>query len=154
MKKPVLVLMSVALGASLLTACGPSARDEEALRARRQQIMAETVDPLAWTVWRSAGYIINEEGEHNLAPTTDEGWEAVRVAALDLAASHELLLASDVAPDNESWGTYARGMAAQAEVAAAAAAAHDDDALFNAGGAIYNVCSGCHQQFSPQVTGQ
>ncbi|MGD2133257.1 MAG: hypothetical protein PVI23_10725 [Maricaulaceae bacterium] len=138
------------LSCAALAACGGQS-SAVSQAERTKELMNESIDPLAWVVWRNAGYVITEEGEQNLAPTTDEGWEEVRQAALDLAEASQLLLERDVARESDTWGVFANGLAAQAGVAAEAAAAHDDDRLFDAGGAIYNVCSGCHQQFSPEI---
>ena len=39
------------------------------------------LDPAADVIWDSAGAIITAEGETDLSPTTDEGWEHVRNSA-------------------------------------------------------------------------
>ena len=41
-------------------------------------LMAYVLDPAAEVIWDSAGYVITEEGEFNLEPTDQEGWDKVR----------------------------------------------------------------------------
>ena len=42
-------------------------------------VMAYVLDPAAEAIWDSAGYVITEEGEVNLAPTDQEGWDKVKM---------------------------------------------------------------------------
>ena len=44
-------------------------------------LMAYVLDPAAEVIWDSAGYIITEEGEFNLEPTDEEGWNKVKYGA-------------------------------------------------------------------------
>ena len=45
------------------------------------------------------------------------------------------------------WEGFARGLAGAGELAIAAAEARDAEALFDAGGQIYQVCRACHEQY-------
>ena len=53
-----------------------------------QQFMNWILDPNADVIWGSAGTIMTLEGDEDLAPTTDEGWNAVRNAAATLAGQN------------------------------------------------------------------
>ena len=45
------------------------------------------------------------------------------------------------------WVTYAQGLIEAGLVAMAAAEAHDAEALFDAGGQVYQACRACHEQY-------
>ena len=55
-----------------------------------------------------------------------------------------------LAMDAADWNEYAQGLTRAALQAKQAAQAQDADALFDAGGAIYNVCRACHNQYMAQ----
>ena len=114
--------------------------------ANVKQTMEWILDPAADVIWDSAGFIITAEGETDLAPTTDEGWEHVRNSAAVVAETGNLLMMPGRAgpPD---WVGYAQGLTAAGEVAMAAAEAHDADALFDAGGQVYVMCRACHAKY-------
>ena len=56
------------------------------------QTMESILDPAADVIWDSAGFIITAQGEADLSPTTDAGWEKVRNGALVIAESGNLLM--------------------------------------------------------------
>ena len=105
------------------------------------------LDPAADVIWDSAGQIITAEGVEDLAPTTEEEWLQVVHAAAVLAESGSLLMMPSRALDQEDWVEISRGLTAAGQRAKAAALAEDADALFAAGGLLYNVCVSCHQQY-------
>ena len=111
-----------------------------------QQLMEWILDPNADVIWGAAGAIITEEGTQDLAPTTPEGWDAVRNAAATLAEGGNLLMMPGHArPDD--WMEIAQGMTATAELLIDAAERKDSEAVFNYGGQLYNVCVACHQLY-------
>ncbi len=114
--------------------------------ANVRQTMLWILDPAADLIWDSAGFIITAEGETDLSPTTDEGWERVRNGAAMVAESGNLLMMPGRAGGPE-WVTYSQQLTAAAEVAMAAADARDADALFDAGGQVYQACRACHDQY-------
>jgi hypothetical protein len=111
-----------------------------------RQTMEWILDPAADVIWDSAGFVITAQGETDLAPTTDEGWEHVRNSAAVVAETGNLLMMPGRSA-GPAWEAFARGLIAAGEVAIAAAEAHDSTALFDAGGQIYQVCRGCHEQY-------
>jgi hypothetical protein len=149
-------ILSTVFALALLSGCDPGgnptpARVPDLAPAYRpvanvKQTMEWILDPAADVIWDSAGFVITAEGETDLAPTTDEGWEHVRNSAAVLAETGNLLMMPGRAgpPD---WVAYAQGLTAAGEVAMAAAEAHDADALFDAGGQVYQVCRACHEQY-------
>jgi hypothetical protein len=108
--------------------------------------MELVLDPAADKIWDSAGTIITAEGERELAPTTDEGWRQVMHAAAVLAEGGNLLMLPGRAAGDD-WLEYSRGLTAAGSLALKAAEARDSDALFDAGGRLYQVCKACHTQY-------
>lgn len=144
--RAVLATMVVSLGAC----SGASGDLVYAPTGNQYQFMTEYLDPAADVVWGSAGAIITEEGEVDLQPTTDEGWQQVIHAATVVAEGGNLLMMPGLAKDNLDWAEYAQGLTRAGLQARAAAQAQDADALFAAGGSIYNVCRACHNQYIDQ----
>lgn len=111
------------------------------------QLMEWIVDPAADVVWGSVGTIVDEKGTTELAPANDEEWNAVRNAAALIAESGNLLMLESRAADQDAWMQFASGLIDAGVLAMKAAEARDVDALFDAGGQIYNVCASCHRQY-------
>lgn len=111
-----------------------------------QQTMAWLLDPAADLIWDSAGTIITAQGQEDLSPTTEEGWTAVVHAAATLAETGNLLMMPGRSA-GEDWDEYSRGLLAAGKLAIKAAQEQDADALFDAGGRIYQVCKACHNQY-------
>jgi hypothetical protein len=114
--------------------------------ANVKQTMEWILDPAADVIWDSAGFIVTADGEEDLSPTTEEGWEWVRRNAAVVAEAGNLLMMPGraVGPD---WVAQAQALVRAGEGAMAAAEARDAVALFDAGGQIYQVCRACHARF-------
>ena len=113
-------------------------------------LMTLVIDPAADIIWSSAGAIITAEGEQDLAPTTQEGWDAVSAGAATLMESANLLLLPGRAQPEPDWTEYAQGMVTMGQKALSASRARDADALFAAGADLYQVCVACHQRYDTQ----
>lgn len=105
------------------------------------------LEPAADGIWDSAGFVLTEEGEQDLQPTTQAGWDAVRNSATLVAEAGNLLMLPVYRADDEDWVEYAQGLITTGLQAREAAMNKDADALFDAGGAIYNVCRACHNRY-------
>lgn len=110
------------------------------------ETMAWILTPAAEVIWDSAGTIITAEGQTELAPTTPEGWEHVRNNAAIVAETGNLLMLPGRAAGAD-WIAYAQGLTATGRLAMAAAEARDADALFEAGGQVYQACVACHARY-------
>ena len=148
------VLMAIlgtlaALVTLLLGGCGepPASSTPYAPTGSTYKLMTRVMEPAADKVWGSAGAIITETEEIDLQPTTDEGWDLVINAATVVAESGNLLMMPGYAADDEAWQVYSQGMTQAALKARTAAENQDADALFDAGGEIYNVCRACHNRY-------
>ena len=116
--------------------------------ASMHDFMEWGLEPAADVIWDNAGFVLTEAGEEDLQPTTQEGWDAVRNAATLVAESGNLLMLPGYRVDEQDWIEYAQGIVRAGIKAREAAQAKDADALFDAGGALYNVCRACHNAYS------
>ena len=80
-------------------------------------------------------------------PANKADWNAIRLNAVMLAESANLLLAPGRAHEGETWNNQARALADAATVAKAAAEARDFDGLIDSGETIYNSCESCHNVY-------
>ncbi|MGH8186679.1 MAG: hypothetical protein ACREUC_08960, partial [Steroidobacteraceae bacterium] len=113
-----------------------------------KQLMNWIIDPNADVIWNSVGTIITEKGREELMPKNDEDWANVRNAAAVLVESGNLLMMEGRAYDRDQWITVARGMTDAANTAIEAAETKDVEALFDAGGAVYEACTACHAKYA------
>lgn len=115
------------------------------------ELMESVIAHAAEVYWGSVQITVDETGEHELYPQTDEEWESVWAAALAIAESGNLLMMPPRAIDDGAWMQFARSLIEAGVEAAAAAEAHDVDRVFAAGEQVYNVCLGCHTRYIPEV---
>ena len=111
------------------------------------EFMTWYLEPSADVIWDSAGFILTEEGEVDLQPTTQEGWDHVRNSASIVAEAGNLLMMPGYAADAGDWTDYSSGLVDAALSARQAAMDQNADALFEAGGAVYRVCRACHNRY-------
>src|SRR6267143_1143949 len=116
-----------------------------------KQLMEWVIDPAADAVWDPVKTIITEQGTKEIAPQTQEQWDAVRNGAALLAESSNLLMMETRARDQGEWLAAARRLASTAEKALKAAESKNAAAGFAAGGEIYDACSACHRRYAPQL---
>ena len=119
-----------------------------------QETMTWVIDPAADVIWGSAGFVLTEDGEQDLAPATEDAWAKVRHSAAVVAESGNLLLMPHLLPSGEeslpadAWIEFSHAMTRFGQEAMAAVDAKDADALFEVGGKLYNVCRACHQVYA------
>ncbi len=137
--------------ALVLAACSPG-EEEEASTYRpvgdMAQLMAGVVEPAAEVIWDAVGVIVDAEGEHQLAPQTEEEWLAVRSAAYTIAESGNLLMMPGRALDQGAWITMSQSLVEMGERAIEAADARNLEAVFDVGAEIYYVCTNCHGTYA------
>jgi hypothetical protein len=130
----------------LLAGCGtPSAPLKPVGTVR--QIMEGTVHPSAEVVFESVGTIITASGTEEIAPKNDEEWTHVWANALTLAEAGNLLMIGDRPKDRDEWMKRAQALRDAGVLAMKAAEAKDREALFSAGGTVYEACEQCHYAY-------
>jgi hypothetical protein len=115
------------------------------------ELMESVIAHAAEVYWESVEVVVDETGEHELYPQTDEEWEAVRTAGLTLAEAGNLLMMEPRALDTGAWMQFAVSLVDAGAAAAAAAEAQDAERVFAAGEQLYNVCTACHARYVPQL---
>lgn len=115
------------------------------------EFMGHFVDPAAFMYWDNSGTVVDEKGEHSRYPTTDEGWDVLVTGATMLVEAGNLLQMPGRTREPEAqWNKYAQMLSERALLARAAAEKHDQKAVFDEGGRVYEVCVACHEQFIVQ----
>ena len=122
-----------------------------AVVADSRQLMLSVIEPAAEVYWDAVGVIMDEEGTRRIEPRTAGEWEAVENAAFVLAESGNLLLLEDRAQGRDHWTAMSRSMVEVGRLAVEAAQARDPDAVFEAGGEVYLVCTGCHAVYAAET---
>jgi len=131
-------------------ACGQTSPEELTpykASASVHDYMVWLLEPAADVLWDNAGYVITVEGEQDLQPTTQAGWDKVRDAATVVAEAGNTLMMPGYAADHEAWLEYASGLTVAGVRARDAALAKDAQALFEAGANVYSVCVACHNRY-------
>lgn len=112
------------------------------------QLMEWVIDPNADVIWDSVKTISNIKGSTEIYPRTQAEWDAVRNSAATLIEAGNMLTLEGRAKDQKQWANYAKHLSKAAELALNAAQAKNKDALFDAGGDIYNACKACHDKYA------
>ncbi len=112
------------------------------------ELMAHVLEPNAQVYWRSVGWIIDFEGEHELRPETEEEWLAVENAAFVVAEAGNLLMMDGRALDDGSWMTMSQALIDIGRRAIEVAEARDEQAVFDVGAEMYFVCTQCHATYA------
>lgn len=145
----------MACAASLaLAACGAETGEAEHdtyIQAHStQELMAHVIEPTAQVYWKSSGYVVDETGEHDLTPTTDEGWLATRTSAATITEMGNLLMSPLYSEGRgDDWIEFAQALVKVGQQAEQAAIDRDGEAVMEVGGTVYNVCTACHQIYPP-----
>jgi hypothetical protein len=150
-------MVLVLAGASLLASCGRGKEKSDVVAPSYtqahdiKQLMAVVVQPQADVFWKSAGTVTDASGQHELRPTTDEAWLRTQSAAATLVEMGNLLQTPLYAQGRgKDWMQFSQALSQigmKAEKAATDRAS--EDAIFDIGGTIYNVCTACHQVYPP-----
>jgi hypothetical protein len=112
-----------------------------------KQLMEATIDPAADVLWASVGTVVSEKGVEEIAPKNEEEWATVRHSALTLAESGNLLMIGERPKDKGDWMKMSQALVDAGVVALKAAEAKNPEALFEAGGQVYEVCKQCHSKY-------
>lgn len=135
------------LCATFLLGCSPKAPQTNTSLSLKQ-VMEWVIDPNADVIWDSVKSISNAQGTIEIYPRTDAQWEAVRNSAATLVEAGNLLMIEGRAKDDKQWMDYAKQLSKASELALKATQDKDKDALFDAGGNIYNACKACHDKYA------
>ena len=108
--------------------------------------MEHVLQPAARVIWCVNAIMIDREGEHDLAPKTDDDWEKIVSAAATLAEATNALMLPQRALDSE-WNGYATKLAVAAEQAYRAAENHDLKSVSEVSDRLDGICAACHRHY-------
>jgi hypothetical protein len=108
--------------------------------------MEHVVTPAAKLIWSVNGAVIDENGEHDLAPKTQADWEQVVSGAATLAEATNALMIPQRALDPE-WHVYVRKLGEAANKAYLAAEAHDLKSISEVRDQLDGICAACHRHY-------
>jgi hypothetical protein len=155
---------SLAFGAILVQGCGGNADSmatadgamDEAIRpglapaTSINAIMVGAVDHAAHHIW--------DLGREGMAPETDQDWDEVWHAAVQLIAASTAITTGGTTGEMDAewvsdpgWRTWSQAVMDAGVMAYDAALARDLDAVLAAGDPLVMACEGCHTQFKPDL---
>lgn len=152
--------ISIGLLFLLLQACSeapdtdaqPNAQPDYNLSLNMTDFMMYVLEPVADSLWRSAGWVDDRfEGYYELYPTDDEGWHRVKDLSAMIVETGNAMMLPGRAYDNGSWVTYSQAMSTVGLRLMKAADEQNKEDLFQAGAQLYSVCTACHQAYNPDI---
>ena len=149
-------LFAFAACAALLAACSPQKPAAPAAAPVKfntdalpmPELMGHVVDPASFAYWKGSGTEETAKGTKQLAPTTEEGWEALESAAATLIEAGNLLqLPTRPRAPEADWNKFAQQLTAEAVLAKAAAEKKDANGVYVEGAKLYQICTACHKEY-------
>lgn len=145
-------MRTAVLTCALLVGCADAPEPPPfAAVADSRQLMLSVIEPAAEVYWDAVGTIMDLEGTYEIEPRTAEEWEAVENAAYVIAESGNLLLMEERAQGRQHWSAMSRSMIDMGRRAIEAAEMRDPQAVFEVGGDVYLVCTGCHAVYATET---
>ncbi len=144
---PGIVVALFAAGAALSPSLGEDAGPPR-FRAYvdMKTFMEHVLTPAAKIVWSVNGVVIDEKGEHDLSPKTEDDWERVVSGAATLAEATNALMIPERALDTQ-WTFYVQRLAEAASKAYVAAEVHDLKTISQVSDQLDGICAACHRHY-------
>ena len=101
-----LVITSVAVSPSISDSAVPPFQPHVDMKT----FMEHVLGPAAAIIWKVNGLVIDEKGEHDLSPKSDDDWEQVVSGAATLAEATNALMIPQRARDQD-WNSYVKKLA-------------------------------------------
>jgi hypothetical protein len=111
-----------------------------------QTFMEHVLTPAARIIWSVNGSMIDEKGEHDLSPRSDDDWEKIVSGAATLAEATNALMIPERARDAE-WNGYVKRLADAAGKAYRGAEAHDLKSVSEVSDQLDGLCAACHRHY-------
>ena len=131
-------------------AASPSASDDAVSpfqpHVDMKTFMEHVLGPAAAIIWKVNGLVIDEKGEHDLSPKSDDDWEQVVSGAATLAEATNALMIPQRVRDPD-WNPYVKKLADAANKAYRAAEAHDLKSVSEVSDQLDGICSACHRHY-------
>jgi hypothetical protein len=108
--------------------------------------MQHVLGPAAAIIWKVNGVVIDEKGEHDLSPKSDDDWEQIVSGAATLAEATNALMIPQRARDPD-WNRYVKKLADAADKAYRAAEDHDLKSISEVSDQLDGICAACHRHY-------
>ena len=108
--------------------------------------MEHVLGPAAAVIWKVNGLVIDEKGEHDLSPKSDDDWEQVVSGAATLSEATNALMIPQRARDPD-WNGYVARLGEAADKAYRAAEAHDLKSVSEVSDQLDGICAACHRHY-------
>jgi hypothetical protein len=108
--------------------------------------MEHVISPAAAVIWSVNGVVIDEKGEHDLSPKTNDDWEKIVSGAATLAEATNALMIPQRALD-PAWNGYVKKLADAADKAYRAAEVHDLKSVSEVSDRLDGICASCHRHY-------
>src|SRR5258708_39762564 len=108
--------------------------------------MEHVLSPAAAIIWKVNALIIDEKGEHDLSPKSDDDWEQIVSGAATLAEVTNALMIPQRARDRD-WNPYVKKLADARSKAYRAAEAHDLKSVSEVSDQLDGICAACHRHY-------
>ena len=102
--------------------------------------------PSAAVIWKVNATVIDENGEHDLSPKSDDDWEQVVSGAATLSEATNALMIPQRARDPD-WNGYVARLGEAADKAYRAAEAHDLKSVSEVSDQLDGICTACHRHY-------
>jgi ubiquinone/menaquinone biosynthesis C-methylase UbiE len=118
-----------------------------------KETMSRVIAAESAAVFDSVQVEIDRNGVREIAPANDAEWDQVRLSALRLAESADLLRLGEarVQDKEPDWAMWSAQLKTASMAAASAAAGRSPKELVTAGGRIYEACTSCHRKYAPAL---
>jgi hypothetical protein len=143
------LLLAVAIGSAAVSSA-PSESAGPALpfqpHVDMKTFMEHVLTPAATIIWRVNGVVLDDKGEHDLAPKSEADWEQIVSGAATLAEATNALMIPQRVRDQE-WIFYTRKLSEAADKAYRAAEEHDLKSISKVSDQLDGICAACHRHY-------
>ena len=119
--------------------------------AETKDLMEDVMERQADIVWGASGAIITPEGVEDLRPKSEEEWQAVKAAAVNLTETGNLLMIAPRAQDGDRWMEGVQAMMVQGQRMISAIDRRNTQEMFDVGSDLYDTCTNCHMHYMPAI---
>jgi hypothetical protein len=116
-----------------------------------EDLMEGVVEPSSEKLFEIGGLQSSASGSQKIAPKDDEEWSQVKHSAMAVAEVGNILKSFEPRAREADWNKNAQDLIDSALAVSKGVDARNPDAVFEAGGHLYDACTACHMKYLPQA---
>ena len=116
-----------------------------------EDLMEGVVEPSSKKLFEIGGLQSSATGSQKIAPKDDEEWSQVKHSAMAVAEVGNILKSFEPRAREADWNKNAQDLIDSALAVSRGVDARNPDAVFEAGGHLYDACTACHMKYLPQT---